>query len=608
MALPPLLSLRDVQLGFGGLPLFDGVDMAVGRGDRICLVGRNGSGKSTLLKIIAGQIEPENGDVFVQPGTRLSWLPQEPDVSRFRSVYDYVAGGFEGDQDHALHRVTSLLDELGLDPDADPCLLSGGEKRRAAIARLLVCDPDIMLLDEPTNHLDLPTIQWLESKLRSCRSGFIVISHDRAFLNNLTNVTLWLDRGVVRRLDRGFSAFEEWAETILEQETVERAKFDKLIAKETEWLRQGVKARRTRNMGRVQRLYDMRQERAGMIAQAGRVAMGIDSGALSGKLVIEAVDIAKTFSGRCIIKPLSVRVLRGDRIGIIGPNGAGKSTLLKMLLGELSPDSGSVRLGTALSPVFLDQTRSLLDPEKTVWDTLADTGGDSINVRGTMRHVVGYMRDFLFSESQARSPVGSLSGGERNRLILAKTLAAPSNLLVLDEPTNDLDMDTLDLLQDALSFYDGTLLLVSHDRDFLDRIVTSSLVFEGEGVIREYPGGYSDYERQRKPVEDTVPVISTKKNVSAERSEAPRVMTKLSYAQARLLKELPRTIEQARKEVVALEAKLSCPNFYAVDPSAFAETVERLETKKAFLEQAEEQWLELEILKEDLESSGRREG
>lgn len=604
MAPSPLLSLRDIRLGFGDTSLLDGVDIAVGRGDRICLVGRNGSGKSTLIKIIAGQVEAEGGEVFVQPGVRLSWLPQEPDLSGFQSAHDYVADGLGLDQERDLHRVDALLLELGINPDADPLLLSGGEKRRVAIARLLVSDPDIMLLDEPTNHLDLPTIRWLEEKLRSCRSGFIVISHDRAFLNNLTNVTFWLDRGVVRRLDQGFSAFENWAETILEQETIETAKFDKLIAKETEWSRQGVKARRTRNMGRLRRLHDMRRERADMVARVGQVKLAADSGALSGKLVIEAIDISKDFSGRSIIKPFSTRVLRGDRLGIIGPNGAGKSTLLRLLLGELSPDSGQVRLGTGLSPVFLDQARSRLDPVKTVWESLADGGGDSINVRGTLRHVVSYMRDFLFSDRQVRSPVGSLSGGERNRLILAKALAAPSNLLVLDEPTNDLDMDTLDLLQDLLSSYDGTLILVSHDRDFLDRIVTSSLVFEGDGVVREYPGGYSDYERQRPKENKPLPPVLMKGDIDPRPRSVQRP-AKLSYSQNRLLGELPGTIEFIRKEIQALEEKLACASFYGRDPSGFSNTVAALEERKLCLAQAEEQWLELEILREEIGQRGQ---
>jgi len=602
---PPLLTLRNIRLGFGGNPLFTGVDCSVGRGDRVCLVGRNGSGKSTLLKVMAGLVDAEEGELFLQPGVRIAYLPQEPDPSGYATLHDYVAGGL-GDHLDELHKVDILIDEVKLDPHCDPTTLSGGEKRRAAIARILVGEPDILLLDEPTNHLDLPTIQWLEEKLLAYRGGFVLISHDRAFLNRLTGVTFWLDRGIVRRLEAGFVQFESWSEDILEREATETAKFDKLIEQEIAWSRQGIKARRTRNMGRMRRLQDMRSERAAMVARTGSVKMDADSGPTSGKLVVEVEGIFKSFEGREILKPFSTRILRGDKLGIIGPNGAGKSTLLKILTGQLQPDGGDVRLGTNLEMVYLDQTRSALDPNKTVWDTLADSGGDSIDVRGRLRHVVSYMRDFLFDDRQARSPVGSLSGGERNRLLLAKALAKSSNFLILDEPTNDLDMDTLDLLQDVLADYDGTLVLVSHDRDFLDRVVTSTIAFEGQGVVREYPGGYADYERQRpKPEAPAKAAKSEEKSAGGDKPRGNKPSSaKLSYKHQRALEELPKAMAKLEKEIAALEKTMADPTLFNRNPAEFQKTVDSLTVKKAALVEAEEQWLEIEMLREELENGG----
>lgn len=603
---PPLLTLRDIRLGFGGNPLFTGVDCSVGRGDRVCLVGRNGSGKSTLLKVMAGLVDAEDGELFLQPGVRIAYLPQEPDPSGYATLHDYVAAGLGDDHLHELHKVDILIDEVALDPLCDPTTLSGGEKRRAAIARILVGEPDILLLDEPTNHLDLPTIQWLEEKLLAYRGGFVLISHDRAFLNRLTGVTFWLDRGVVRRMDAGFAQFESWSEDILEREATETAKFDKLIAQETAWSRQGIKARRTRNMGRMRRLQEMRRERATLIARTGSVKMEADSGPTSGKLVVEVDSITKSFEDREILKPFSTRILRGDKLGVIGPNGAGKSTLLKILTGQLTPDSGTVKIGTNLEMVYLDQTRSALDPNKTVWDTLADSGGDSIDVRGRLRHVVSYMRDFLFDDRQARSPVGSLSGGERNRLLLAKALARPSNFLILDEPTNDLDMDTLDLLQEVLADYDGTLILVSHDRDFLDRVVTSTIAFEGNGVVRDYPGGYADYERQR-PRPEPAKTSATKADDGkpSTPAEKPRkAAAKLSYKHQRALEELPKTMAGLEKDIASLEKKMADPDLFSRNPAEFQKTTDALEAKRAALAEAEEQWLEIELMREEMESGG----
>lgn len=596
---PPLLTLQDITLTFGGTPLLDGAGFSVSQGERISLVGRNGSGKSTLLKIAAGLVEADDGERLVKTGTRIAYLAQEPDLGGFDTVLDYVESGLsEGEIDLA-HRAGRLLDDLSVNPQAKPETLSGGEARRAALAHVLIAQPDILMLDEPTNHLDIKTIQWLEEELQAFRGGFILISHDRTFLNNLTKVTLWLDRGRVRRLDKGFAHFEDWADEIITREELEQHKLDKLIAEETVWSHQGISARRTRNQGRLRRLHALRQERAAQIKKTGQVKMELDSGKSSGKLVIEATDIAKAYEGRDIIKPFSTKVLRGDKIGIIGPNGAGKTTLLRMLTGDLKPDAGSIRLGTNLEPVYLDQKRAVLNEDIRLWDFLCDAGGDQINVRGTPKHVVSYMRDFLFSEKQARSPVSALSGGERNRLLLAKALAKPSNMLILDEPTNDLDIDTLDLLQEILSDYDGTLLLVSHDRDFIDRIVTSTFVLEGDGQVQEYPGGYSDYQNQRKErIKDEKPKETAKPKVERAKKKA----TKLSYKDQRDLDILPGEIEQLEAEINSLQTVLSDADLFNKNPDKYQQTLSRLEQAGNELAEKEERWLEIEMKREELES------
>ena len=572
--------------------------MAIGQGDRICLVGRNGSGKSTLLKIAAGKIEPDGGERILQTGCRTAYLEQEPDLSGFPSVRDYISDGLPGGVGDMGFKVDMVLAELNLDGAVAPDTLSGGESRRAALARTLVSEPDILLLDEPTNHLDLPTIQWLEKTLESHRSGFILISHDRALLEKVTKTTFWLDRGVVRRMDAGFDQFESWADNIMEREALDRRKMDKLIAQETVWSREGLTARRKRNQGRMQRLRTLRWERESMVDPTGQVKMKAASGAKSGKLVIEAEKIAFAYDDKKIISGFSTRVKRGDRIGVIGPNGAGKSTLLGLLTGKLTPQSGSIRLGVNLTPTILDQSRSLLDPAKTIWETLCDMGGDQVNVRGEPRHVISYLKDFLFAESQARSPVGSLSGGERNRLLLAKTMAFPSNFLILDEPTNDLDMDTLDLLQEMLADYDGTVLLVSHDRDFLDRVVTSTIVMEGDGKAVEYPGGYSDYLRQRPAVnvEKAVPGQSTKPAKQKDKNFSK----KLSYNQQRALEKLPGTITALEAEISQLEARLADPGLYDQNPDLFTTSADRLSQAQNELAEAEDQWLEIEMLRDEI--------
>ncbi|MBF0270019.1 MAG: ATP-binding cassette domain-containing protein [Alphaproteobacteria bacterium] len=601
MASPPLLALRDVRLTFGGSPLFEGVTTWVGRGDKTCLVGRNGSGKSTLLKILAGEILPDSGECFVQPGTRIATLAQDPALVG-PSVAAYVAAGLPATEQDQHYRVEAVLDALKLDGARDPALLSGGEGRRAALARALVCDPDVLLLDEPTNHMDLPTILWLEQTLSAFAGALVAISHDRRFLETVSRQTLWLERGQVRRSEQGFAAFPAWQEETYAAEEAEMARMNTKLRQELHWLARGVTARRKRNMGRLRALQGLRKDRGELLkakTDAGRSAkLGADAGELSGRLVIEADAISKQFEGAVIANGFSTRIMRGDRIGFVGPNGAGKTTLLRLLTGELEPDSGSVRLGTNLEPAYFDQRRELLDPERSVWDTLTEGRGDSVWVRGQPRHVIGYMKDFLFSEAQARTPVKALSGGERNRLLLAKLLAKPSNLLILDEPTNDLDMDTLDMLEEMLAEYEGTLLVVSHDRDFLDRLVTSVIAVEGGGDVSEYAGGYSDYLRQR-PVADPAPAKREPvRSVAPVRPKA--APSRLSYKQTRELDELPARLDALAGEIARLEGLLADPGLFARDRTGFEAAVARLDLARTELEAAEERWLELETLREEL--------
>ncbi len=592
----PLLALRDIRTVFADQVLIAGASFALAAGDRLCLVGRNGSGKSTLLRIAAGLTEPDGGEVFRQPGTRIAYLEQVPDFGGAASVLDYaMSGGAEA------HKAAAALDELKLSPTANPATLSGGEGRKAALARVLAEEPDILLLDEPTNHLDLPSIEWLETRLSQFRGAFILISHDRAFLRQLAAGCLWLDRGIIRRLDKGFGAFEEWVEQILAEEEVTQRKLDKLIEQETQWSREGISARRTRNQGRLRRLHTMRKERAAQVQQTGRVDLAAETGQASGSLVVEAKNITKVWpqpdgSERVAVRNFSTRIMRGDKVGFIGPNGAGKTTLLKILTGALAPDSGSVRLGTNLTPVYIDQSRASLNPEATLWDTLCEGGGDQVMVRGKPRHVVSYLRDFLFRESQARQPVKALSGGEQCRLLLARALAKPSNLLVLDEPTNDLDMETLDLLQEMLSDYEGTVLLVSHDRDFLDRVVTSVVALDGEGNAEEYPGGYTDWQRQHK--ERVRP--EQKQAAAAPKAERAKAQTKLSYKDSRALEELQKRMPQLESEIATTEKKLADPDLYSRDAEAFHKLSAALDRLKAELSAAEEQWLELEMKREEM--------
>lgn len=597
---PPLVTLRGLRLTLGDADLFSGLDLTIGPRDRLCLVGRNGSGKSTLMRIIAGQVAADDGEIFVKPGTRVAYLPQEPDMSGFATVADYLHAELGDHEIDAAYRAALLLDAVKLDPAGDPSRLSGGEARRAAIARALMAEPELLLLDEPTNHLDLPTIQWLEATLAARRGALVTISHDRAFLDAVATATLWLDRGVLRRNDAGFAGFESWSETLLTQEAEARAKLDKLIAEETRWSVEGISARRKRNQGRLRRLHGLRAERARQIDRLGRARLDIQSGEGSGKVVIEATDIGKRYGDTQVIEGYSTRILRGDKVGLIGPNGAGKTTLLKLLTGQLAPDQGRVSLGTNLTPSYFDQKRAALDPDLSLWETLCPAGGDKVVVNDRPRHVVSYLRDFLFDDRQARSPVASLSGGERNRLLLAKLLAAPTNLLILDEPTNDLDMDTLDLLQELLSDYDGTLLLVSHDRDFLDRVVTSSIVLEGDGRAVDYAGGYSDYIAQRPPRAPPAAAATKPKSRPAPPPVAAKKPTKLSYKDQRDLARLPDEIAALESEITELEARLADADFYSRDPAGFQATADTLDARRARLEQAETRWLELEMRREAL--------
>jgi ATP-binding cassette subfamily F protein uup len=600
MAPPPLLALKDVRLTFGGNPLFEGVTTWIGRGDKTCLVGRNGSGKSTLLKVLAGEILPDSGERFVQPGIRIATLPQDPIIIA-PNVADYVAQGLAPAERDQTFRVDTVLDAIGIDGARDPVALSGGEGRRAALARALVGQPDVLLLDEPTNHLDLPTILWLEEWIAAYSGALVTISHDRRFLETVSKQTLWLERGLVRRAEWGFSRFPAWQDEVYAAEEAELARMNTHMRQELHWLSRGVTGRRKRNMGRLHALYTLRKERAeaksAILVSGRKVALAAESGDLSGRQVIEAIGVTKRFGDKVIVDDFSTRILRGDRIGLIGPNGAGKTTLLRMLTGEMAPDGGSIRLGTNLEPAYFDQRRAALDPEKSVWDTLTDGRGDNVWVRGRPQHVVGYMKDFLFSEAQARTPVKALSGGERNRLLLAKLLAKPSNLLILDEPTNDLDMDTLDLLEEVLADYDGTLLVVSHDRDFLDRLVTSIIAVEGDGDVREYAGGYTDYLNQRPARADAPPPKPAAKPAAASRPPSPR--NRLSYNEARELEQLPGRIDTLTAEIARLETELSDPALYSRDPARFQKTAARADAARAELDNAEERWLELEAKRED---------
>lgn len=610
---PPILKLDNIQHSFGGDDLLHQVNFQLLPGERICLIGRNGSGKSTLLKIASGQFEAQGGEIFLQPSTTVRYLEQAPDFDGYDTVSTYVEAGLGPSDDP--HRASYLLSHLGLTGEEDPNHLSGGEARRAALARVLAPEPDILMLDEPTNHLDLPAIEWLEGELARSRSALVLISHDRRFLENISNAVLWLDRGEARRLDQGFTKFEAWRDKVLEEEELEQHKLGREIVREEHWLRYGVSARRKRNQRRLKDLHGLRAEYRGHKGPLGKIDAPQFESRESGKLVIEAKNISKSYGPQKIIEDFSIRINRGDCIGLVGPNGAGKTTLLKMLIGALKPDSGSIKIGTNLDIAQIDQKRSDLPLDDTLAQYLTDGRGENLLVRGEVKHVTGYMKEFLFAPEQARTPIAKLSGGERARLILARILARSSNLLVLDEPTNDLDMETLDLLQEIVSNYPGTVVLVSHDRDFLDRTVSSTLApanpLAPDGKWIEYAGGYSDMLAQQKEVAQaekkqkkaSAPKAAGGKS-SSDKSAGNKSSSKLSFKQKYALENLPIQMEEAEGKAQKIEAKMADGRFYTTDPEGFAKAAIELETIKQSITEMEEEWLELEMLREELEAGG----
>lgn len=607
MADLPILRLADVELTFGGTPIFTGVSFTLARGERAALVGRNGAGKSTLMKLVTGQHVPDAGDLWRQPGVEAATVEQEPDLSAFKTVLDYTADGLE-----AIWMAEAELGLFGIDPDADPATLSGGQIRRAALARAFAQDPDILLLDEPTNHLDVPMIETLETRLKSFSGAVLLVSHDRRFLENVSTTTLWLRQGKVWKSPKGYAYFDEWAGAIEAEEEKELSRLKTHLKEEQHWLARGVTARRKRNMGRLSRLHDLRAkhatQRANLNESRSTAGLSAESGDSQSRKVLEAFGISKRFEDTVIADDLSLRILKGDRIGIIGPNGVGKTTLLKILLGELAPDAGSVKIGQTLNVTYLDQTRESLNGSDTLWEALTPSGGDSIMVQGHPKHVAGYAKDFLFSPAQLRQPVSALSGGERNRLTLAISLAKPADVLVLDEPTNDLDMQTLDLLEEMLSDYDGTLILVSHDRAFLDAIVTSCLVPMGAGKWIETSGGWSDAARQEPSLTTRVaakPSDKPSKKSASKTGEAPKREAKLSFKDKHRLKEVEQAMPKLGAEIERLEKDLSDADLFNKDPARFQKLSDRLAAARGELEQAEMDWLEIEALKEELDKAGQ---
>ncbi|TVR44334.1 MAG: ATP-binding cassette domain-containing protein [Rhodobacteraceae bacterium] len=598
MAQTPLLQLSDISLTYGGDPIFDGLDLVVQQGDRVALVGRNGSGKSTLMKVMAGLVEPDGGTRALAPGTRVGYMEQDPDFAGAATLGDFATS----DLDPAEHyRIEMAAEGLDFDPDLAPERASGGERRRAALAKLLAEAPELMLLDEPTNHLDIHAIAWLEARLRAARAAYVLISHDRAFLRALSRATLWLDRGVMRRREAGFEGFEEWRDTVWAEEDAARHKLNRKIKAEARWAVEGISARRKRNQGRVRALQALRAERAGQIKRQGTAAMALESAAPSGKLVAELEGVRKSYGDRVILRDFSTRIMRGERVALVGPNGVGKTTLLRVITGEEEPDSGRVRRGTNLEVALFDQSRAQLDHNSSLWENLTGDPlmrvpgqADQVMVRGQPRHVVGYLKEFLFDEAQARAPVRALSGGEKARLLLARIMAQPSNLLVLDEPTNDLDVETLDLLQDILDGFDGTVLLVSHDRDFIDRIATTTLVFEGAGKVTAYAGGWSDYLSQRPaPEREAAPRAAEKAKPATPAGRTARAPDRLSFTEAHRLEKLPAEIARLEAEIAKLGALLADPDLFTRAPVKFRKASEALSARQTALEAAEEEWLHL---------------
>ncbi|WP_282096575.1 ABC-F family ATP-binding cassette domain-containing protein [Epibacterium ulvae] len=599
MARIPLLQMSGISLTFGGDPIFSDLDLVVQPGDRVALVGRNGSGKSTLMKVMAELVEADTGSIVVPPGKSVGYMEQDPKMEGFATLGDFAASGLDSGE---MYKVERAGEGLKFDPARPVETASGGERRRAALAKLMAEAPDLMLLDEPTNHLDIEAITWLEGELSATRAGFVLISHDRAFLNALTRATLWVDRGQVRRQEKGFEAFEAWRDKIWDEEDQARHKLNRLIKSESRWAVEGISARRKRNMGRVRALQDLKAERSSQIKRQGAAELALEAGPKSGRKVIEAEGITKRFGDKIILTPFDLKVQRGDRVAFVGPNGTGKTTLLKMLLGEIEPDTGSIKRGTNLEVALFDQTRDQLDPDMSLWDNLTSDPSmrvsgkaDQVMVRGQPKHVVGYLKEFLFDERQARAPVRSLSGGEKARLLLARLMARTSNLLVLDEPTNDLDVETLDLLQELLDAYDGTVLLVSHDRDFLDRVATTTIAMEGGGHAVAYAGGWSDYLAQRAP-KDSVIRPSKPKTQSKSKPATSRTSENegLSYKERHRLEALPAEIERLEQEIAKLEALMADPDLFTREPVKFQKATEALVERQNKLSAAEEEWLELE--------------
>ncbi len=597
MARIPLLQLSDISLTFGGDPVFDDLSLVVQPGDRVALVGRNGSGKSTLMKVMAGIVEADRGEIVAGPGVSVGYMEQDPDMAGFATLGDFAMHGLDPSD---LYKVERAGEGLKFDPARLVSTASGGERRRAALARLMAESPDLMLLDEPTNHLDIEAIGWLESELKATRAGFVLISHDRAFLRALARATLWIDRGMVRRQEKGFEAFEAWRDTTWEEEDTQRHKLNRKIKAEARWAVEGISARRKRNQGRVRALQELRAERSSQIKRQGTAAMAFEAGPKSGRKVIEVKDVTKSFGDKVIVEPFSLTIQRGDRIAFVGPNGVGKTTLLNILIGREAPDSGTVTLGTKLEIALFDQTRAQLDPDMSLWDSLTGDPemrvsgkADQVMVRGAPKHVVGYLKEFLFDEAQARAPIRSLSGGEKARLLLAKLMARPSNLLVLDEPTNDLDVETLDLLQDLIDQYDGTVMLVSHDRDFLDRVTVTTIAMEGDGKATAYAGGWSDYQSQRRPTATREEAAKSKSN-AAKVKQSENSKAGLSFTEKHRLEALPAEMERLEAEIVKLQELMSDPDLFTENPVKFQKATDALIERQARLDEAEEEWLILE--------------
>jgi len=589
----PVLSYEGLGLVQGSGWLFRGLDIYIGERDRLALIGRNGAGKTTLFKLLADRVEADEGRRTIVPGTNVVLLEQEPDLTGFATLRDYAVSGTNAPP---LHDVEAIAGQLGIDLFRESATASGGERRRAAIARALAMNPDVLLLDEPTNHLDLAAIDWLEDWLNRFRGAFLVISHDRTFLTRLTKQTLWLDRGNVRRAEVGFGGFEAWQEKIYAEETRAAEKMDAKLKLELHWLQRGVTARRKRNQGRLEKLGQMRAARAAMIGPAGAAKLAVESDDVRSKSVISAEGVSKSFGERTLIRNFTLRIQRGDRIGIVGANGTGKTTLLKLLTGEIAPDDGSITRAKTLNGIVIDQQRALLSGDKRVRDVLAD-GGDWVTVRGEKKHIKGYLKEFLFDPELSEARVATLSGGEQARLLLAREFARQSNLLVLDEPTNDLDLETLDLLQEVIADYDGTVLIVSHDRDFLDRTVTLTLGLDGSGKVDIVAGGYADWERKRDAPRNSA---KPKTAAAAPTPERPKAQTKLSYKDQRDYDLLPGRVEDLGKEIAGAEAALSDPDLYAKNPARFAELTKTIDRLRAERETAEERWLELAEMVEQL--------